>query len=473
MNTQEYVSEWLDLLKTRKDDEALMVYCEKIIPQIMPGLKNKFQENYGYLPKYDGLISLLGFTPDTVVLTYHFIQPQNIVILHTKETAFLLDVVLKYTHAPLSSFYHEPFDELPYSDIYRALDAAIKRFPKGSKIAIELTGGKKTMGGALAVAAGMLDIDLFYIDYSEYLPEYRKPKPESTYVHLVENPMRLSVDLFGSLEIEHAISFFNVGKFEVSKTLFEQVGQKMSTPRVAEFCTSLSEFYYSWNSFDFDNAEKLSTALFEQGIRFNEQILAKLRFDLNRLQKQIEAVKELAKSDRFYLMLNFYFTAQRYERNGQNDIASLLYYRTIESVLDNVLKDIAPDFDRSNPNYNIFGTDIAELKNSFLTYRKKVYKDSVRLDELPIVLALFDSLCLLGALSHPLSQTLNPGRIANIANVRNLSVYAHGNSPISQKSTGEIRNIAQNALQAYSDINKAYSVQDYQDKFEFMTLELR
>lgn len=191
----ELSNDWFELLRNHQDDDALRLYCEEIVPLLLPSLKARFLNENGYdSSAYDGLISLLGFTPDTVVLTCRFIQPKALVVLHTPETAGLLEIVSKYADIPRSSFFHELFFEEPYTDIFRALELARKRL-NGKKIAIELTGGKKTMGSALAMAAGVLDIDVLYIDYQVYIPEFRKPKPESTFFRVMKNPAKYFANL--------------------------------------------------------------------------------------------------------------------------------------------------------------------------------------------------------------------------------------------------------------------------------------
>lgn len=185
MNIKLLTEQWIELLQNRDNEAAFKLYCEQIIPEIVPALRDKFQSTYKRSSHYKGLISLLEFTPETVILTYHFIQPEKLVILYTDETGKLLDVVREHTKIPSSSFFYEPFSEQENTNIYQALEASLKRFSEGLNIAIELTGGKKTMAGALAVTAGILNIDLLYIDYTEYMQEFRKPKPESTYIHSV------------------------------------------------------------------------------------------------------------------------------------------------------------------------------------------------------------------------------------------------------------------------------------------------
>ena len=472
-NIEGLTETWLDLLQTDQNDAALEHYCEQITPFLLPSLKERFRVTYNRPPKYDGLISLLGFTPDTVVLAYKFAAPDTFVVLHTKETEKFLETVARYTHVPLASFFHEPFVEEPSIDIYRALEAALKRFPKGARIAVELTGGKKTMGGALAVAAGILDIDQLYIDYKEYMPRFRKPKPVSTYIHLVENPMRLSVDLFGGIEIDRATEFFNVGKYDISQALFQQAGKRMANPRLAEICADLSQFYSLWNSFTFVEAKNLSLLLFDQILRFSDQLTTRFRIDLNVLRNQFTTVQKLANSDKTALLWNFFFGAERYEKNDQNDIAALLYYRTMEDIFDNALRDINVNFDRSNPDYTLFGVDLEELRSSFATFRQSVFKKDSQIEGLPSQLAMFDSLCLLAVLGHHLPQDIKAQKIANIATVRNLSIYAHGMKPMTTQSIGEMRKLATDILNSYTTRKDIGIIENERANYEFIQLIAR
>ncbi|MDQ2902753.1 MAG: hypothetical protein M3Y81_04265, partial [Chloroflexota bacterium] len=431
------------------------------------------ENSYGYKAQYDGLISLLGFTPDTVVLAYQFIKPKTLVVLHTKETEKFLDNVVNLAHIPIADFFHEPFFETPYSDIYRALESALKRFSKDSRIAIELTGGKKTMGGALAVAAGMLNIDLLYIDYKVYMPEFRKPMPNSTYIHLVGNPMKLSTDLFGSIEIQRAVEFFNQGNYDSSKALFEDIGYRMATPRAIEFCTILSHFYLLWSNFNFKEAFKQTSLLSERVGRFQDQILSRFSFNLEQLQKQFKGIRDLANGDRQAIMWNFYFGALRCQNNSQHDLAALLYYRVIEDVFDNALRDIKEEFDRSKPDYSLFDMPVEDLKSNYQKFRDKVLKKGEAKESLPNPIAMFDAFCILGALGAQLTDQFNARKIMNISSIRNLSVYAHGLSPMDIEALNNIRELATEIIQIYAETKGFDSREAQQDRFQFMRLSMR
>lgn len=69
-NIADLTDQWIALLKDSGEETALRFYCENIIPLLLPILRERFQRTYGHDPQYDGLISLLGFAPDTVILAY-------------------------------------------------------------------------------------------------------------------------------------------------------------------------------------------------------------------------------------------------------------------------------------------------------------------------------------------------------------------------------------------------------------------
>ena len=196
---------WLSLLESGKTEDAEIYYYTEIMPAILPIIKRRA----GATPKYEGIISLLGFTPETVILSYKILEPKKLIVLYTPETKPGLDRVFKYSGIPLGSFFHEEFhhDSEHIDDIYLALKLALSRFSPGDRIAIELTGGKKTMGSQLSIAAGILEestkikVDVCYIDYDKYLPEYRKPLPESTRLLLIENPLSTPYRLFGRIDL--------------------------------------------------------------------------------------------------------------------------------------------------------------------------------------------------------------------------------------------------------------------------------
>ena len=204
-NYEEIKTAWFDLLDAGNAVDAEISYYTGVMPAILPVIKRRA----GVTPTYEGVISLLGFTPETVILSYKILEPKKLIVLYTPETKAGLDRVYKYSGISLESFFHEEFhhDSEHIDDIYLALKYALSRFSPGDRIAIELTGGKKTMGSQLSIAAGILEestkikVDVCYIDYDKYLPKYRKPLPESTRLLLIENPLSTPYRLFGRINL--------------------------------------------------------------------------------------------------------------------------------------------------------------------------------------------------------------------------------------------------------------------------------
>ncbi len=145
-NISEFTSEWIKLLKCQEENAAFNLYCESIIPCLLPSLKKEFKTAYQQDNKYDCLISLLGFTPETSILVYQFCEPDTFIVLYTEESSKFLGDVVKYSKVPIHSFFHEKVIELSSNKgVYQALEAALQRVKTGSRVAIDLTGGKKIM----------------------------------------------------------------------------------------------------------------------------------------------------------------------------------------------------------------------------------------------------------------------------------------------------------------------------------------
>lgn len=182
-----------------EQDEPLQFFCNAIIPALLPVLHQRFQHDYpqqgpeGH--RYDGLISVLGYTPDTVILAQRFTEARRLLILHTRETAPFLPTVRANVRLTDEAFQAIEFDKLHAEQLFEILHQAVETLGRTTRIAIELTGGTKPMGATLQMAAAVYDIDTLYIDYEQYEPQYRKPRPESTYIRLMENPLKTRFNL--------------------------------------------------------------------------------------------------------------------------------------------------------------------------------------------------------------------------------------------------------------------------------------
>ena len=186
-------TEWQRLLTDGKTDEADTLYFEKLLPIVTEIVSVRLNS----ATDYSGLISLLGFTPEPVVLAARVLKPETLVVLHTPETEEYLGVVRENVDIAPAGFHHESFEHgADQTDgLYEAFTHALSRFPVGTKIMVEVTGGKKFMALQLGIAAALLEkkrgqsLDLCSVGYDEYLPQFRKPNPRTSFLEILENPI--------------------------------------------------------------------------------------------------------------------------------------------------------------------------------------------------------------------------------------------------------------------------------------------
>jgi len=197
--------QWVALLK-QAPVEADQYYFEVVLEAILPLVRARLAE----IPPFHGLISLLGFSPETTVISCRTLNPDRLVVLHTEETIDRIMTAVRYCgiDPDLTSSIQFQHDSEHPDDIYRALGEALKGFAPDARVAIDLTGGKKTMSNQLAIATGILRqqtplrICLSYVDYDDYLPLLRKPEPASTRLLLVDDPLAGPLRIFSGYQIQ-------------------------------------------------------------------------------------------------------------------------------------------------------------------------------------------------------------------------------------------------------------------------------
>jgi hypothetical protein len=70
---------WTKLLDDKRIGEADIFSFEQLMPSFLGYLRTNQQSSSRL--HYDGLISVLGFTPETVVLTSRLVNPETMVVL--------------------------------------------------------------------------------------------------------------------------------------------------------------------------------------------------------------------------------------------------------------------------------------------------------------------------------------------------------------------------------------------------------
>lgn len=187
------IRQWLDLSKSGRTKEAKDFYYENLFDTVIEHFEaNNSQVTLG--DPVDVLISLLGFSPEPIVLGAKLLKPKIHIIIYdagvslNEENNMIIGKYLK------GSQLVEMRDET-FACLYDTLKEQVAINP-AQHCAINITGGKKSMSASAGIFARDFFCDLIYVDYKKYDPSTRRPEPGSEILNLVYSPLRDLPELF-------------------------------------------------------------------------------------------------------------------------------------------------------------------------------------------------------------------------------------------------------------------------------------
>lgn len=241
--------------------EADSFYLSKLWPLI----KQKFvsQHRPEQLKEVYGLIQIVGSSPEPLILSLSFLQPERVFFIYTEDYGANVNRILEETGLiKRPDIVDKPPVAVHSSDvaeIYRLVkECWVNWRPKsgGKSIVLDITGGKKSMIAGAAMAAALLDLKVCYVDSNEYLPVARRPKPGTEYLLVLPNPFAT----LGEIKLSKAIELFNRAEYELSSRIFVEVIEGLQGLIASniylrtEVFHDLSIVYQKWDSFDFKGA---------------------------------------------------------------------------------------------------------------------------------------------------------------------------------------------------------------------------
>ena len=238
------------------------------------------------LPSYNIGIFLVGYSSLPIALSLAEIQPtEQIYFLYSKDTQEYLndiderlskmlnrsnqallnlvaDTVLRNLEA--SSFkIDDPSDPVStfkcIKEIIDNIDDADNK-----RIALDLTGGKKTMIGGGFTAGSIYSVssqcDMFYVDSLVYDPDRGAPKPGTEFLSTLENPYDV-YNIQSNLEAE---KLFNNHNYEAAAILWSAVGEGLESHAerygleeeqdAVQRYLDMADCYGLWDAFDYKTA---------------------------------------------------------------------------------------------------------------------------------------------------------------------------------------------------------------------------
>ncbi len=400
------IRKWSELEGTEKKT----FYREEIFDTVL----NKFKKSKKGIdqPAYKVLISLVGFSPEPLILTIAALKMEYVLFLLTPETESQIDYIIEKTELKPSQYDKKRLKSSDINEIYKHIrDILTDHNP--SDIAIDITGGKKIMGAGAAIAGAMRNCSMYYIDYKEYVPGSRTPLPGSEFLYKIPNPY----EVFGDQDIIRALQLYKDGNFNAGIEILGLLSSKVRDIRKIDIYRAILSMSQAWEDFLFAKALKYAGKAIEKIQQFS--VLTELN---NGLIKKSKILSELIKENKIWLIINFYHLALTYAERKKYDFAVLMLYRTIEQIFSYRLEN--KYFIKSGlPEYDKYPGMLDQMNNILPTiYGNRAKK----MAELPRKIGFMDSATILAVLSDNLLNNIQLKHLKSQADNRNKGVLAHG-----------------------------------------------
>lgn len=448
---------WQKLLNKKENGQANDYYWSEMFDEIVEIVEKKSHQFQG---KFRFLISLVGYSPEPLIITIKALRPERVYFIVTNETENQLDIIQEKCDIKPSQFRREIVDSSNTADVYEA----IKKFIKDKDIkdiAIDITGGKKSMVGGAAEAAGFLGCSVFYVDYEKYLPELRKPKPGSEFLNFLDNPYQI----FGDLEIQEALVLYERGNYPAALQIIGRLITKVPNVNSLEIMREIILLQQNWEFYQFEKALYCANKSLDKIKRY------RVYFELeNQLNDKISILELLINDERTeWLVLNHFFAAKKWALRKQFDFAIMLLYRTLEMAFSVRLKN-EYSLNSSNPDYSKY----TKLLSDYNQVIKGIYGDSANeAQNLPEKIGFMSGAGILSALSDDIVENVNLKQLLMQSDNRNKGILAHGTTPNTENQYNSMENSFLKILNRfcimYLDVNK---IDDLQQKFEPIKLNI-
>lgn len=184
-----YLNEWLELANSGNFNKAQELYYDNLFEAVIDNFKTNYQDS---IPSGGVLFSILGFSPEPIILTAKAVEPEKHIIFTTNNQSEGNDYLEKFLESNYEMIY---IDGENFDTIYKALKESLILNPN-SNMTLDITGGKKSMVAAASIFGKDYGCKIVYVDFKEYLKELRKPMPGSEILNIVYDPLVNQPEIF-------------------------------------------------------------------------------------------------------------------------------------------------------------------------------------------------------------------------------------------------------------------------------------
>ena len=245
---------------------------------------NTYEKTNGSLPskEYEVGIFLVGFSSLPIALSLAEIEPKEaIYFLYSRETERMLTEIsnrietifsnsdfsklVKYSAEVSSEFALKIINSADPVSTFKLIKEIIDKVGD-KKIALDLTGGKKTMLGGGFTAGSILAVegsdslsacDMFYVDSLKYDSASRSPEPGTEFLSQLKNPY----DIYNIQSVQQAEKLFENHNYEAAAVLLDSVDKKLDSyakrygleneHKIIRKDLYIADCYSYWDSFDY------------------------------------------------------------------------------------------------------------------------------------------------------------------------------------------------------------------------------
>lgn len=184
-----YLQEWLDLGNLGKFERAQELYFEKLFDSV---IDNFCKEYSNTMPSGGSLFSVLGFSPEPIILTAKAIQPDIHIIFTTNNQNIDNSYLEKFLHSNYEIIY---LNDESFESLYKAMKEQLVLNPN-PQMTIDITGGKKSMVATASIFGKDYGCRIVYVDFLDYIKALRKPMPGSEILNIVYDPFKHQPEIF-------------------------------------------------------------------------------------------------------------------------------------------------------------------------------------------------------------------------------------------------------------------------------------
>lgn len=159
-------------------EQASKFYYDKVLPRISTAIKTASAPLRAHIGKVDLLVSMLGFSPETVILTASALEPSRVLALYSENAVGSVETVKRFLDDHVECVFDTCHPTSP-AIIANIVEDAARRLSCDQvvdTVVVDITGGKKLMSAAAIVGAIRCRHYISYIE-GDYDPSIRRPRP--------------------------------------------------------------------------------------------------------------------------------------------------------------------------------------------------------------------------------------------------------------------------------------------------------